>query len=110
MTKYQQDKNMLTLDMISEIERLIAERQFNSIANMLLADRYSRYTLYVTEGSASPDYVSSLQLDHNREKFMEQLLNILNVFNRSVYSIKITIERDNTNSHLWHKVWTIDID
>ena len=108
MTKYQQDKNMLTLDLISVIERLIAERQYYKITNILYADKYLRYALYVTEGSASPDYVSSLQLDHNREKFMEQLLNILNVFNHSVYTIKITIERDNTNSHLWHKVWTID--
>lgn len=63
--------------------------------------------LYVTEGSAFPDYVSSFQLDTIRTAFAEKLLMIASrAFNKSTYCIKTYIEKDRSN--LWHKVWMID--
>lgn len=106
MTKYQDLRNMLSIDEIFEIESLMAERQFNAIANKLLQD--TKRCLYVTEGSAFPDYVSSFQLDTIRTAFAERLLMIASkVFNKSTYCIKTYIEKDKSN--LWHKVWLIDI-
>ena len=107
MTKYQDLRNMLSIDEIFEIESLMAERQFNAIANKLLQD--TKRCLYVTEGSVFPDYVSSFQLDTIRTAFAEKLLMIASrVLNKSTYCIKTYIEKDK-GSNLWHKVWLIDI-
>ena len=106
MTKYQDSCNMLSIDEIFEIESLMAERQFNAIANKLLQD--TKRCLYVTEGSAFPDYVSSFQLDTIRTAFAERLLMIATkAINKSLYCIKTYVEKDGNN--LWHKVWMIDI-
>lgn len=106
MTKYQDSRNMLSIDEIFEIESLMAERQFNAIANKLLQD--TKRCLYVTEGSVFPDYVSSFQLDTIRTAFAERLLMIATkAINKSLYCIKTYIEKDGSN--LWHKVWEIDI-
>lgn len=106
MTKYQDLRNMLSIDEIFEIESLMAERQFNAIANKLLQD--TKRCLYVTEGSVFPDYVSSFQLDMIRTAFAERLLLIATkAINKSLYCIKTYVEKDKSN--LWHKVWLIDI-
>ena len=106
MTKYQDSRNMLSIDEIFEIESLMAKRQFNAIANKLLQD--TKRCLYVTEGSVFPDYVSSFQLDTIRSAFAERLLNIATkAINKSLYCIKVSVEKDGSN--LWHKVWEIDI-
>lgn len=106
MTKYQDSRNMLSIDEIFEIESLMAERQFNAIANKLLQD--TKRCLYVTEGSVFPDYVSSFQLDTTRTAFAERLLMIATkAINKSLYCIKTYVEKDGSN--LWHKVWMIDI-
>ena len=84
MTKYQDLHNMLSIDEIFEIESLMAKKQFNAIANKLLQD--TKRCLYVTEGSAFPDYVSSFQLDTIRTAFAEKLLMIASrAFNKSTY-------------------------
>jgi hypothetical protein len=107
MTEYQDSRNMLSIDEIFEIESLMAEKQFNAIANKLLQD--PKMCLYVTEGSTFPDYVSSFQLDTIRTAFAERLLMIASrAFNKSTYCIKTYIEKDK-GSNLWHKVWEIDI-
>ena len=96
---------MLSIDDIYEIEALMTKKQFNAIANKLLQD--PKMCLYVTEGSAFPDYVSSFQLDTIRTAFAEKLLMIASrAFNKSTYCIKTYIEKDRSN--LWHKVWMID--
>lgn len=106
MTEYQNSCNMLSIDEIFEIEELMAKRQFNAIVNKLLND--PKRCLYVTEGSAFPDYVSSFQLDTIRTAFAEKLLMIASkVLNKSTYCIKVFVEKDRSN--LWHKVWMIDI-
>ena len=106
MTKYQDSRNMLSIDEIFEIESLMTKRQFNAIANKLLQD--TKRCLYVTEGSDFPDYVSSFQLDTIRTAFAERLLAIATkAINKSLYCIKVSVEKDGSN--LWHKVWTIDI-
>lgn len=106
MTKYQDSRNMLSIDEIFEIESLMAGRQFNAIANKLLQD--TKRCLYVTEGSVFPDYVSSFQLDTIRTAFAEKLLKIATkAINKSLYCIKTYVEKDGSN--LWHKVWEIDI-
>lgn len=106
MTKYQDSRNMLSIDEIFEIESLMAERQFNAIANKLLQD--TKRCLYVTEGSVFPDYASSFQLDTIRTAFAERLLMIATkAINKSLYCIKTYVEKDGSN--LWHKVWEIDI-
>ena len=107
MTEYQDSRNMLSIDEIFEIESLMAEKQFNAIANKLLQD--PKMCLYVTEGSTFPDYVSSFQLDTIRTAFAERLLMIASsVLHKSTYCIKTYLEKDK-GSNLWHKVWEIDI-
>ena len=107
MTEYQNSCYMLSIEDIYEIEALMVRKQFNAIANKLLQD--PKMCLYVTEGSAFPDYVSSFQLDTIRTAFAERLLMIASrVFNKSTYCIKTYIEKDK-GSNLWHKVWMIDI-
>lgn len=107
MTEYQESYNMLSIDEIFEIESLMVKRQFNAIADKLLQD--PKTCLYVTEGSAFPDYVSSFQLDTIRTAFAEKLLTIATkVIDKSLYCIKTYIEKDK-GSNLWHKVWMIDI-
>lgn len=106
MTEYQNSCNMLSIEEIYEIETLMSNRQFNAVANKLLQD--TKRCLYVTEGSVFPDYVSSFQLDTIRTAFAEKLLMIATkAINKSLYSIKVSIEKDRSN--LWHKVWLIDI-
>ena len=106
MTEYQNSCNMLSIEEIYEIETLMAKRQFNTIANKLLQD--TKRCLYVTEGSTFPDYVSSFQLDTIRTALAEKLLTIATkAINKSLYCIKVSIEKDRSN--LWHKVWMIDI-
>lgn len=106
MTEYQNSCYMLSIEDIYEIEALMAERQFNAIANKLLQD--TKRCLYVTEGSVFPDYVSSFQFDMIRTAFAERLLLIATkAINKSLYCIKTYVEKDESN--LWHKVWLIDI-
>ena len=105
MTEYQYSCNMLSLDMMSKIEQLMNQKQFKEIANILLVDPLS--CLYVTEGSAFPDYVAGFQLDCVREAFAERLLKIAGVFHKSIYCIKITVEQGKDN--LWRKFWMIDV-
>ena len=107
MTEYQNSCYMLSIEEIFEIESLMAKKQFNAIANKLLQD--PKMCLYVTEGSALPDYVSSFELDTIRTAFAEKLLMIATkVINKSLYCIKVYVEKDKS-SNVWHKVWMIDI-
>lgn len=103
MTNYQYNSNMLSLDDIWHIEKLIADKEITKVIDYFLDD--PKHTLAVTEGSAFIDYVPGFELDTIRQNFMNKLLSILDKLGNSIFKIDITVGKDSSN--LYHKVWTI---
>ena len=105
MTQYQEENDMMPLETMWHIERLISQKKYKEIIDLFEAE--PGYALYVTEGSLYSDYVFSYLPDYNRSEFARKLLSIKTKYG-PLFSLKVTLERGHDN--LWHKIWYIEVN
>lgn len=106
MTKYQEENNMMSLETMWYIERLINQKKYKEIIDLFEED--PGYALDVTEGSLYPDYVFSFLPDYNRSEFARRLLSIKTKYGLPVFYLKVILEKGYDN--LWHKIWYIEVN
>lgn len=106
MTRYQEENDMMPLETMWHIEGLICQKKYKEIIDFF--EEEQGYSLYVTEGSAYPDYVFSYLPDYNRSEFARMLLSIKTKQGSPVFSLRVTLEKSRDN--LWHKIWRIEVN
>lgn len=106
MTQYQEENDMMPLEIMWYIEGLISQKKYKEIIDLFEEDPV--YSLYVTEGSLYPDYVFSHLPDYNRSEFARMLLSIKTKHGSPMFSLRVTLEKGRDN--LWHKIWRIDVN
>lgn len=106
MTQYQEENNMMSLETMWYIERLINQKKYKEIIDIFEED--PGYALDITEGSLYPDYVFSFLPDYNRSEFAKKLLSIKTKHGLPVFYLKVILEKGYDN--LWHKIWYIEVN
>lgn len=106
MTQYQEENNMMPLEIMWYIKSLIRQKKYKEIIDLFEED--PGYSLDVTEGSLYSDYVFSFLPDYSRSEFARMLLSIKTKHGSPMFSLRVTLEKGRDN--LWHKIWRIEVN